>query len=124
MRGNVGVETLIRGSIHAQRVEQERDELPIAADRRQTRVEVVDEAAERRRVHAALLGAPGQIVEQRVDRDVLCVGRAIPFEERGDRLLNSEQPQGEVDERVEFLNFGFEGGDAIRLRVGHGRVKY
>src|SRR5919197_614934 len=60
----------------------------------------------------------------RVDGDVLGFRCPVPLEQRRDRLVDGEQPQGEVDEGVELLNFRFERGDAILRDVGHGRAKY
>ena len=63
----VFMKALVRGPIQLQHVEQQRNELAVAARSRKPLHEIVDEPGERWRVHAALLRTTRDIVQKRVD---------------------------------------------------------
>ena len=54
-----------------------------------------------------------------MDRAGLGLRRAVALEEGRYRIVEREQPKRQVDQRIQFLNLGFERGDAILLVIGH-----
>ena len=66
---------LVRRPIQLQHLEQQRDELTVAARSRKPLHQIVDEPSERRRVHSTLLRATRDLVQKRVDGTVLDVCR-------------------------------------------------
>src|SRR5262249_58669105 len=95
------------GPVQLQRVEQQRDELPIAADGRKGGVDFVLESAEGWCVHAALFGSFRSIVEQGVDREIFFLRRAVALQQCRNRFLDGEQPQCEREERGRLLDLRF-----------------
>jgi len=114
------MEILVRGAINLQGVEQQRHKFLVSTHTRKSREQFADKAAERRRIHPALLSALGHVIQQRVNRKVLSFRRAVSLEDGGNRLLDREQAQSKIDERIKLLDLRFERRDAILLIVSHG----
>jgi hypothetical protein len=119
MSRRVCVKTLVCGPIQLEHVEQEGDELAVATYRRKPLDQLVDEPTERRRIHSTLLRPARYIVQESMDREALCLGRAVALEERRYGLLEREQTKRQVDQSIQFLDLRFQRGNAILLVIGH-----
>jgi hypothetical protein len=75
------VEFLIGVAIDLERVKQEPNELAVATHARETLEEVLHETTERRGVYAPSLGSRGDVVQQRVDSQILGLGGSVLFEQ-------------------------------------------
>src|SRR6476619_1280465 len=88
--GHVLVEVAVRAAFELQRVEQQLQEFPIAAQRRKDLGDLHLEIRERRSIRCVPLRTRRQIVEQRVARSRLGFGRAVLIEDVGQRFGGRE----------------------------------